>query len=80
MKENGLVREVDDMGRIVLPKELLKYLNMENVKAVQIFVENNSIVLKKYNPGCIFCNNVDNTIRYKGQYICKDCLKDMEER
>jgi len=78
MKATGIVRKIDDLGRIVLPKELRKTMNINVKDPLEIFVENDgSIVLKKYEPACIFCGNANNTIEYKGKIVCRDCLKEL---
>lgn len=76
MKSIGMVRPIDEMGRIVLPKELRKQFNIQDgVDSVEVFVDDDRIVLKKYAPSCIFCGNVENSIEYKGQRICPDCVR-----
>lgn len=76
MKSIGMVRPIDEMGRIVLPKELRKQFNIQDgVDSVEVFVDDDKIVLKKYAPSCIFCGNVENSVEYKGQRICPDCVR-----
>lgn len=79
LKTTGILKKVDDMEQLVIPKELLKYLKMKSDDSVEIFVEDDRLILKKYEPSCLFCNSVENTIRYMGKNICQKCLKDMEE-
>ncbi|MBM7624221.1 AbrB/MazE/SpoVT family DNA-binding domain-containing protein [Sporohalobacter salinus] len=79
MKSTGIVRKVDDLGRIVIPKELRKTLNINEKDSLEIYVDGESIILKKYEPGCTFCNNVGNTTIFKGKTICKDCLAEMND-
>ena len=75
MKSTGVVRRIDELGRIVLPIEIRKNLSIYNRDAVEIFVENDKIILKKYEPACIFCGNADNVIMYGGKLICRDCVE-----
>lgn len=75
MKETGIVREVDELGRIVIPKELRKVLNINAKDPLEIFTEDSTIILKKYSPGCIFCERVNNVIRFKDNNICSECLE-----
>lgn len=78
MKSTGIVRKVDELGRIVLPIEIRK--NMDIAKkgdAVEIFVDDERIILKKYQPSCIFCNNANDVVNYKGKNICKSCLEEL---
>ena len=79
MKSTGIVRKIDDLGRMVIPKELRKTMNINKKDPMEIFVENDKIILQKYEPGCIFCGNVENTVDYKGKTVCKDCLEDTNE-
>ncbi len=74
MKATGIVRKIDNLGRLVLPKELRKTMNIDIKDPMEIYVDNDKIILKKYQPACIFCGSSDNTIEYQGRIICKDCL------
>ena len=73
MKATGMVKQVDDMGRIVIPKEIKRTMGVECRDYLEIFVEYDRIILKKYQPGCIFCGNVGNTELFKGKLICSEC-------
>lgn len=78
MKSTGIVRGVDSLGRIVLPKELRNSMRLNNDAKLEIFVDNDSIILKKYRPNgsCDFCGEVDdNSVRYAGFCICSACRK-----
>lgn len=74
MKSTGMVRPVDELGRIVLPKELRKSLGINPRDSVEIFTDGDRIVLQKYEPACIFCGNADHVVYYEGKRICSDCL------
>ncbi len=74
MKSTGIVRKIDSLGRIVLPKELRRQLNIDMDSSLEIFVEGNSIVLKKYQPACVFCGEAKDVTNYKGQNVCSHCL------
>lgn len=78
MKSIGIVRKLDELGRIVLPVELRHTLGLEEKDPLEIFVEDNNIILKKYQPSCIFCNNAKEITVFKGQNICADCLREMK--
>jgi len=80
MKSTGIVRKVDELGRIVLPKELRMTLNIKEKDPLEIYVDNSTIVLKKYEPACIFCNNAEDVINYKGHNICKSCLQKIADK
>lgn len=74
VKSTGVVRRVDELGRIVLPIEIRKNLDIGSGEAVEIFIENDKIILKKYEPSCLFCGNADNVVMYEGKLICRDCI------
>ncbi|HEX3037906.1 MAG TPA: AbrB/MazE/SpoVT family DNA-binding domain-containing protein [Oscillospiraceae bacterium] len=80
MKSTGIVRKVDELGRIVLPKELRMTLNIKEKDPLEIYVDNSTIVLKKYEPACIFCSNAEDVINYKGHNICKSCLQKLADK
>lgn len=77
MKSTGVVRKVDDLGRIVLPIELRRTLDINIKDALEIYTEENQIILKKYEPVCIFCGEAREVIDLKGKKVCKKCLKDI---
>lgn len=78
MKSTGVVRKVDELGRIVVPIELRRTMDIAVKDTLEIFVEGDQIILKKYHPACIFCENVKDVISYKGKMICKDCLNTLK--
>lgn len=80
MKSTGIVRKVDELGRIVLPIELRRTLGIEEKDRIEIFVDGESIILRKYQPACIFCDNAKDIINYKGKNICPDCIRAMNEK
>ncbi len=78
MKATGIIRHMDELGRIVIPKELRRKFEIEKDDPVEIFVEEDRIILQKYMPCCIFCGTEDAQIRlYKGKKICTACLAEM---
>ena len=79
MKSTGIVRRVDELGRVVLPIELRRIFEINEKDALEIFTEGDTIVLKKYAPHCTLCDNVKNTIHIKGKLICQDCIKYIRE-
>ena len=79
MKSTGIVRNLDELGRVVIPKEIRKKLNIEQKDPIEIFIEGNSIVLKGYENGCIFCNNSKDLQLYKEKLICKKCLEKISQ-
>ncbi|KLU74241.1 AbrB/MazE/SpoVT family DNA-binding domain-containing protein [Clostridium botulinum] len=79
MKSTGVVRKVDQLGRIVMPIELRRTLNIEEGDALEIFTEGEQIILSKYEPACIFCGDARDVVNYKGRNICKKCLGELKE-
>ena len=78
MKSIGIVRKVDELGRIVLPIELRRTLDIAEKDALEIYVEGSSIVLKKYRPSCIFCDSTKDVVVFKGKNVCPKCLREMK--
>ena len=79
MKSTGIVRKVDELGRIVLPSELRKSLGIEIKDSLEIYVSGDSIILKKYLPACIFCGEANEVTVFKGKNICSKCLKQLKQ-
>ena len=79
MKSTGIVRKVDELGRIVLPIEMRRTLDIAEKDALEIYVEGLSVILKKYKPSCIFCDTTKDIVVFKGKNICPKCLKDLKE-
>lgn len=77
MKATGIVRKIDNLGRIVLPKETRKVLNINTKDPIEIFMDDDNIVLRKYEPACMFCNSADETVTFEGRTICKSCYEKM---
>lgn len=80
MQATGVVRKVDDLGRVVLPKELRKILDVEERDPLEIFVLGEYILLHKYTPTCIFCGSMDGMENYKGKMVCAGCMEEMVAR
>ncbi len=79
MKSTGIVRKIDNLGRVVLPIELRRIFDIDKEDPVEIFVDDNYIFLKKYQPACIFCNDARDVVNFKGKNICKNCLAEMKD-
>lgn len=80
MKSTGIVRKVDELGRIVLPIELRRTLDIALRDPLEIYVEGESIVLKKYNPSCIFCGSKENIFVYHEKNVCGNCIDDLKNK
>ena len=77
MKFTGVIRPIDDLGRVVLPIELRKSLNIEKKDLLEIFVDGSNIILKKHQKSCVFCENTDELTDFKGKTVCKNCIKNL---
>ena len=78
MKSTGIVRKVDELGRIVLPIEMRRTLDIAEKDALEIYVDGESIMLKKYQPACVFCGSSDNIKQIKGKNVCGNCVKELQ--
>lgn len=81
MKSTGIVRKVDELGRVVIPIELRRTLSIEEKDALEIYVDQDRIILRKYEPSCacVFCGNADEVTKFKGKNICSECLTAMTQ-
>lgn len=77
MKSTGIVRKVDELGRVVIPIELRRTLGIEVKDSLEIYVDGEKIILKKYEPACIFCGNADDVKVFRGRNICRECSSQM---
>ncbi len=77
MKSAGVVRKIDELGRIVVPIELRKSLNIGKREAVEISLDNDCILIKKFEPGCCLCGSTDNLQTYNGNKICSECVEEL---
>lgn len=79
LKSTGMVRKVDELGRVVIPMEIRKTMSIEEKESVEIFVNDNQIILQKYAPGCLFCGNAEDVVNFKGKNLCKRCLTELSQ-
>ena len=79
MKSTGIVRKIDGLGRIVLPIELRRTLEIGDSDSLEIFIEDNTIILKKYQPTCIFCDSLADSVQFGGYTVCKNCISKLDE-
>ncbi|MBO7195871.1 MAG: AbrB/MazE/SpoVT family DNA-binding domain-containing protein [Clostridia bacterium] len=77
MKSTGIVRNIDELGRVVVPKELRKKLGIANTDPVEIYVEEDKIILKKYLPVCHFCGATEGLTEFKEKNICHSCIGEL---
>ncbi len=79
MKSTGIVRKVDELGRVVLPIELRRTLGIAEKDALEIYVDQEKIILKKYEPACVFCSNASEIQIFHGKNVCRECATAMGE-
>ena len=79
MKATGIVRKLDQLGRIVIPMELRSTFDLKERDPIEIFVEGDDIILRKYHPACIFCGDATEIVQFEGKNVCKKCLSRMKE-
>jgi transcriptional pleiotropic regulator of transition state genes len=77
LKSTGIVRKVDELGRVVIPIELRRTLGIGEKDALEIYVDGERIILKKYEPACIFCGNAESVTHFKSKVVCSECIADM---
>lgn len=76
MKSLGIVRKLDNAGRFVMPISLRRTLGLDKADgAVEIFVDGDTVMLRRYSPACIFCKSQDNTMEFADTIVCKECAK-----
>ena len=80
MKATGIVRKVDELGRVVIPIELRNKFNIKVKDPIEIFVDDNSIILQKYEPNCIFCGNSKKLMKYNDKMICHKCAEKIKKQ
>lgn len=75
MKSTGIIRRVDELGRIVIPIELRRTMGIEQKDPVEIYVDGSTIVMKKYEPACVFCESAEGVVQFKGKNVCRKCIQ-----
>lgn len=74
MKSTGIVRKVDELGRVVIPIELRRTLDIEEKDSLEIYVDGDKIILRKYEPACVFCGSAGSVENFKGKKVCRSCM------
>jgi transcriptional pleiotropic regulator of transition state genes len=80
LKSTGIVRKVDELGRIVLPIELRRTFGIAEKDALEIYVDGENIILRKYEPDCIFCGNAKDIEVFKNRNVCSECMAELKEK
>jgi len=79
MISTGMVRKLDAVGRIVFPKEIRRTIDFEKNDALEIFTDEDTLIFRKYTPGCAFCNELSNLVEFKGIKLCTRCIEDIQK-
>jgi len=79
VKSTGIVRKVDELGRVVIPIELRRTLGIEVKDALEIYVDAEKIILKKYEPACLFCGNADDVVHFDNRIVCRECIEKLSK-
>ena len=80
MKSTGIVRKVDELGRIVLPIEIRKTMDIKEKDSIEIFTDADQIILRKYQPSCIFCGDADNIVYFNSKRVCTNCIEKLKQQ
>lgn len=79
MKSIGIVRRMDELGRIVLPVELRRTLDIAERDELEIYLDDDKVVLKKHEPSCVFCDSLRELVAYRGRNVCMECIENMNK-
>ena len=77
MKATGIVRNIDNLGRVVIPIELRRTLGLNIKDTMEIYVDNDSIILRKYAPACVFCGSCDDIVKMNDKSVCRSCIQQL---
>lgn len=77
MKSTGQVRKVDELGRIVLPKDIREAIDVKTGDSMEIYLDEKMVCLKKHLPSCIFCGNTEELVEFKGSLVCSNCRNEL---
>lgn len=79
MKSTGIIRRVDELGRVVIPIEIRNKFQIAEKDPIEIYVEGSSIILKKFEPNCIFCGSTKDLVEYKDRLVCSKCAENLNQ-
>jgi transcriptional pleiotropic regulator of transition state genes len=80
LKQIGYVSKIDSLGRVVIPKPVREMYLLEKEDAIEILAKDNGLLIRKYQPACIFCGETDNVITHEGYIVCEECIKKMQKK
>ncbi|MBR6953776.1 MAG: AbrB/MazE/SpoVT family DNA-binding domain-containing protein [Clostridia bacterium] len=79
MKSTGVVRQLDNLGRVVLPIELRRTMGIGVKDLLEVYVDGEDIILRKYQPACLFCGSMENVTEFRGKNICRNCMNELRK-
>ncbi|WP_432649142.1 AbrB/MazE/SpoVT family DNA-binding domain-containing protein [Huintestinicola sp.] len=79
MKSSAITRQLDALGRVVIPIEMRRNLNIENRDSVEIYAEDDRIIIKKAGESCVFCGSAENLLIFKDRCVCSECLAQLKQ-
>ncbi len=79
MKATGFVKKIDELGRIVIPKDIRKTLEVDHNDYLQFFLDGDSIVMKRFGEFCALCNSTDDLTKFNDKFICESCLRELRK-
>lgn len=79
MKDTGVVRKIDPLGRLVIPIEVRRELGLNENEPVEMYVENKRVIIEKYNPSCLICGETENVKKINEKSICDSCINKIKE-
>ena len=79
MKKTGVVRQIDQLGRFVIPKEIRRMYDIKDFDELEIYTEDDMIIIKKYQPSCVFCGSSDFIIDFHDKKVCRKCIKELSD-
>lgn len=77
--DTGMTKRVDELGRIVIPKELRMSLGIECGDELEFLLDEENLILQKYVPGCVFCKNTEDLLRFHEQQVCRHCTQQLQQ-
>lgn len=79
MKATGVTRSLDHLGRIVIPVEIRRNFEIKENDPLEIYVEDDRIILQKYKPRCTFCGNDCSLTEFNGKHLCAECIQQLKD-
>lgn len=80
MKSTGIIRKVDELGRVVIPIEIRNKLDIAEKDPIEIYVDGSSVILKKFVPNCLFCGSSKKLVELNGKLVCESCIKELNKQ